>query len=130
MEQISSAEIADIMIRADCYLTVTEITTLAKEKYHHLHVSRVSVTNIIRHFVRSSRAICELDDRVYPRKYWLHGLNGYQFKVRGRTPEYGSLLVKNCSRKSVEQARKEQRELVDMANKLWNAAVKKRGVAL
>lgn len=85
MEQISSAEIADIMIRADCYLTVTEITILAKEKYPHLHVSRVSVTNIIRHFVRSSRAICELDDRVYPRKYWLHGLNGYQFKVRGRT---------------------------------------------
>ena len=130
MEQISSAEIADIMIRANCYLTVTEITSRAKAQYPHLHVSRVNVNNIIRFFVRSSRAICEIDDRVYPRKYWLHGLNGYQFKVRGRTPEFGRLLVKNTNRKIEAQLRKEQRQLVAMANQLWNAAVKKREASL
>lgn len=130
MDKISSAEIADIMIRKDCYLTVTEITTLAKDKYPHLHVSRVNVNNIIRHFVRSSRAICERDDRVYPRKYRLHGLDGYQFKVRGRTPQFDRLLVKNSNRFIFGKNQTERRELVNMANRLWNEAIKRRGVAV
>ncbi|HBT4785557.1 TPA: late promoter activating protein [Klebsiella variicola subsp. variicola] len=126
MGQISSAEIADIMLRQDTFLTVTEVTRLAVSEYPHLHVTRDRVTNIIRHFVRSTRALCESEDGAYPHRYRLHGLYGYQFKVRGRTPDYAHLVVDNTSKASQERAECQRRELVGMANRLWNSAVSNR----
>lgn len=124
--QISSAEIADIMLRQDRFLTVTEVTAMATSEYPHLLVTRDRVTNIIRHFVRSARALCESQDGVYPHRYRLHGLYGYQFKVRGRTPEYDHLMVENTSKAIQERAERERRELFRMVNDLWNNAVKGR----
>lgn len=126
MGQISSAEIADIMLRHGDFLTVTEVTRLATSEYPTLLVTRDRVTNIIRHFVRSTRAQCEREEGVYPHRYRLHGLYGYQFKVRGRIPDYGSLMVDNTSKALQECAERDRRELMALANRIWNNTVRTR----
>lgn len=126
MGQISSAEIADIMLRHGDFLTVTEVTRLAASEYPALLVTRDRVTNIIRHFARSKRAQCEREEGIYPHRYRLHGLYGYQFKVRGRIPDYGSLMVENTSKALVESSERDRREVVNLANQIWNNTVRSR----
>lgn len=126
MGHISSAEIADIMLRQEKSLTVTEVTRLAASEYPQLLVTRDRVTNIIRHFVNSPHAVCEAEHDVYPHQYRLHGLCGYQFKVRGRTPIFETLIVGNSSKALQEESERKRRKLVNMANQLWNNTVKNR----
>jgi hypothetical protein len=126
MEKISSAEIADIMLRQERFLTISEVTIIASSEHPRMLVTRDRVTNIIRHFVQSTFAFCEADRSVYPHRYYLHSLHGYQFKVRGRIPMYDRLMVKNSTKASMEQAECERRRLVCMANHIWNQSVANR----
>ncbi|EPL8679424.1 late promoter activating protein [Klebsiella michiganensis] len=126
MGQISSAEIADIMLRQRRFLMVSEIVAIASAEYPELTVTRMRVANIIRCLMTSERAVCEIQTQTYPRRYCLHGICGYQFKSRGRRPEFEHLVVDYTTKSSIEEGEAERRRLVAMANKLWNQSIRSR----
>lgn len=119
MTIISSAEIADLMLRNKRFLTITEVTKIAQESYPDMVVTREKITNIIRHFVRSAHACCEQQFGIYPHKYLLHCLVGYQFKVRGRSPDFSALKVSNTSKSIRANADDRRREMLTLANKIF-----------
>lgn len=123
---ISSAEVADIMIQGGRFMTITEITLISAEQYPEMTVTRVQITNIVRHFVRSVHASCERQNTVYPHRYCLHGLDEYQFKVRGRTPDYDSLSVTTTSKAIRQAAKNSHREIGLFAHNLFSRMVRER----
>lgn len=126
MNLISSAEISDLMLRQSRYLTISEITFLARAKYPTLTVTRNQVTNIVRHFMKSQSAHCELEPDSYPHRYYLHDVTGYQFRVRGRCPDFSRMLVKGTSKATRERQEQQNREVSQMAKQLMDNAVRRR----
>lgn len=119
--RVSSVEVADLLIRRRCYMTVAEVTRLVEEHYPKMHVTQGAITNILRTFVKSPFANCHVDPDAYPRKYKLEAVNGYKFKVRGnRRVVYDGLVVRNASKKEVEQREREHMSVCLLARELMD----------
>lgn len=124
--RVSSVEVADLLIRRRCYMTVAEVTRLVEENYPKMHVTQGAITNILRTFVKSPFAQCHVDPDAYPRKYKLEAVNGYVFKVRGnRKVNYEGLVVKGATKSELEQREREHSSVRLMARELMDAC--KRG---
>ena len=121
MSIISSAEVADIMLRQAKYLSITEIMHLARRAYPELEVTRNQITNIIRYFNRdNSKATCSRRDDSHPYRYRLYSVSGYKFKVRGRRPDFSRLVVKESLCSTLEREELNHRTVVSAATRIWN----------
>jgi len=126
-KKVSSIEIADLLIRRRCYMTVAEVTRLVETEYPHLTVNPGIVSNILRSFVRSPFAQCRVHPEAYPRKYRLDAVNGYIFKARGRSDiDYDSLIVASATKYRRQTKEIEQRSVCVMARELMDKCMRGR----
>ncbi|MDT0178163.1 late promoter activating protein [Enterobacter sp. BRE11] len=120
-KRVSSVEVADLLIRQQSYMTVAQITCLVQEAYPDMLVNTGIITNILRVFVQSPFAQCNVHPDAYPRQYHLKAMNGYIFKVRGRKEvSYDGLLVESATKQARYAKEQEQRSLCMLARELMD----------
>lgn len=126
-QRVSSVEVADLLIRQRCYMTVAEVTRLVEKKFPHMVVSKGAITNILRTFVKSPCAQCLVDPDAYPRRYMLESVNNYIFKVRGRRKvSYDGLVVRAATKKELEKREREHISVCLMARELMDKCLRGR----
>ncbi|WP_333715763.1 hypothetical protein [Pantoea eucrina] len=126
-KKVSSIEVADLLVRRRVYMTVAEVTRLVGTEYPHLKVNHGIVSNILRSFVRSPFAQCQVHPDAYPRKYRLDAVNGYIFKARGRQDiDYDSLIVASATKRRRQSKEREHLSVCIMARELMDRCMRGR----
>jgi len=128
-ELICSLEVSALMLRERRFLTITELTKIAKKEYPRFRVERGQVMNIVRAFVSSNKALCEVDADAYPHRYFLRSLNGYKFKVRNRDEHLDIHNLQAPSKASCEVLERERQLLSNLAKNIMDDSARRREAA-
>lgn len=127
-EPICSLEVSALMLKEGRYLTINELTEIAKATYPYFKVQFGQVMNIVRTLVSSKFTICEVDTSTYPYRYHLVSLNGYKFKVRNRNKHFELYSLQNTSKAAIERTERERQILSNLCKHLMDESVRRRGV--
>jgi hypothetical protein len=127
-EPICSLEVSALMLKESRYLTISELTEIARSAYPAFKVQFGQVMNIVRTLVSSKFTICDVDTSTYPYRYHLVSLNGYKFKVRNRNKHYELYSLQNTSKAAIERAETERQLLSHLCKHLMDESVRRRGV--
>lgn len=125
---ICSLEVSALMLKEGRYLTFSELTEIAQETYPAFKVQFGQIMSIVRTFVSSKFAICNVDTSTYPYRYHLVSLNGYKFKVRNRSSHFDLYNLKNNSKAAIERNERERQVLSNLCKHIMDESVRRRGV--
>ncbi|CAM3962446.1 hypothetical protein KGP26_29780 (plasmid) [Serratia sp. JSRIV002] len=93
--RISSAEVADFMLRLNRPVSAPELTVLLQKAYPGLLVEKNDIYIRLKGFYRSAQADCVLDDDVRPRTFHLKAISSHYFKFRnGRRIDLSTTVIK------------------------------------
>lgn len=126
-ELICSLEISALMLRERRFLTITELTALAKREFPMFRVERGQVMNIVRALASSNKALCEVNSDAYPHKYFLRSINGYKFKVRNRHKHFDIHNLQVPNKATSEALEKERQLLSNLAKSIMDDSARRRG---